>query len=185
MTVATAEISDVRRIQRLSRWLAVACLALIFVLPIAVMIYWTLADPTELAARGNLPASAIQGPLLAWQRIAGAIVTLVPLTLLLLGLLQARKCFKQFAAGQLFTTDAVRCLRRFAGWVMISVIAGIIAGAAISVMLTLNNPATMRHLAIGISSNHIFTIFFAGMVWLMAAVIAQGQSLAEENATFI
>ncbi len=154
-------------------------------LPIAVIIYWAVADPTELAARGNLAAGAIQAPLFSWQRIAGAVVTEVPLALLMIGLWQARNCFKPFSAGRVFTADAVRCLRQFAGWVMVSVAAGIVAGAVISALLTMHNPANMRHLAIGVGSDQIFTLFFAGMVWLMAAVIAQGQTLAEENAAFI
>ena len=185
MAMSNTEFGDPRRIQRLSKWLASACLALIVVLPIAVMIYWAVADPTELAARGNLATGAIQTPLFVWQRIAGAAVTEIPLALLMVGLCQARECFKLFAAGHVFTADAVRCLRQFAGWVMVSVAAGIVAGAVISVVLTVHNPANMRHLAVGIGSDQIFTLFFAGMVWLMAAVIAQGQTLAEENATFI
>jgi Protein of unknown function (DUF2975) len=185
MTSLASEPGNARRIQRLSRLLASACLLLIIVLPVAVLIYWTLADAGELAVRGNLPTRAIQAPLQMWQRIAGALVTEVPLTLLMAGLWQARRCFKLFAAGRVFTADAVHCLRRFAAWVMISVVAGIAAGAAISVLLTLHNPPNMRHLAVAIGSDHIFTLFFAGMVWLMAAVISQGQTLAEENATFI
>ena len=153
MTMSTTEFGDARRIQRLSKWLASACLALIIVLPIAVIIYWAVTDPTELAARGNLAAGAVRAPLLAWQRIGGAIVTEIPLALLLIGLWQARKCFKLFSAGRVFTADAVRCLRQFAGWVMVSVAAGIVAGAVISVLLTMHNPANMRHLAIGVGSD--------------------------------
>jgi hypothetical protein len=31
----------------------------------------------------------------------------------------------------------------------------------------------------------VFTLFFAATVWLMAAVIGQGQALAEENQRFV
>lgn len=174
-----------RRILRLSRLLAATCLVLIIALPIAVAIYWAVANTADLAVHANLSAHAIQAPLELWQRIAGALITEVPLALLMVGLWQARMCFKLFAAGEVFTVDAVRCLQRFAGWVMVSVGAGFVASVALSVLLTLHNPPGMRHVAIGISSNLIFTLFFAGMVWLMAAVIGQGQALAEENATFV
>lgn len=177
--------TDVQRIQRLSQGLAAACSLMIVGLPIAVMIFWVLVDPNQLAMRSNLPSGAIQGELQLWQRLVGALVSGIPLGLLLIDLWQARICFKLFAAGDVFNAGAVRCLRRFAGWVIVSVIASVIAGAVISVLLTIYNPPTMRHLAIGIGSDQLFTLFFAGMVWLMAAVIAQGQSLAEENATFI
>jgi Protein of unknown function (DUF2975) len=185
MAASASGNDDPRRIRRVSRVLALSCEVLIVVLPAAVIGYWVLADAAEIAVRANLSARAIQGPLLAWQRVAGALITGLPLALLLVGLWEARKCFRLFAAGRVFTADAVRCLRRFAGWVMVSVIAGIVAGPVISVLLTLNNPPGMRHLAIGISSDLVFTLFFAGMVWLMAAVISQGQTLAEENATFV
>ena len=64
-------------------------------------------------------------------------------------------------------------------------IPAIVAGAVISVVLTVNNPVGMRHLAIGIGSDQVLMVFFAGMVWLLAAVIGQGQALAEENDAFV
>lgn len=103
----------------------------------------------------------------------------------MIGLWEARQCFRRFVAGEIFSAHTVRCPRRFAGWVMVSVAASMIAVTAVSVVLTLNNPPGMRHLAISIGSDQVFTLFFAGMVWLMAAVIGEGQTLAEENATFV
>ncbi len=185
MTLTPAANIPARRIPRISRVLAHACLLLIIALPVAVIGYWLLADAAQLAVRAQLPVNAIQAPLLNGQRWAGALITLIPLTLLLIGLWQARKCFRLFAAGEVFTAQTVRCLRRFAGWVMTSVAASMVAATAVSVVLTLNNPPGMRHLAISIGTDQIFTLFFAGMVWLMAAVIGQGQTLAEENATFV
>jgi hypothetical protein len=182
MTNATFEA---QRIARISRLLAAFCLFLIIVLPVTLAAYWALADAAQLALRGNLSPSAMQAPVQTWQRVVGGLLAEVPLALLLLGVWQARRCFALFAAGQVFTAEAVRCLRRFAGWVMASVLAGFITGPATSVLLTLQNPPGMRHLAVGIGSDQLFTLFFAGMVWLMAAVIGQGQVLAEENATFV
>lgn len=185
MTPAPVANRPAQRIPRISRALAHACLLLTIALPLAVIGYWLFADATQLAVRAQLPVNAIQAPLLNGQRWAGALITLMPLTLLLVGLWQARKCFKLFAAGEVFSAHTVHCLRRFAGWVMASVAASMLAATAISVVLTLNNPPGMRHLAISIGTDQIFTLFFAGMVWLMAAVIGQGQTLAEENATFV
>lgn len=109
----------------------------------------------------------------------------VPLALLLTGVNQARRCFVLFAQGRVFTAQATDLLRRFAGWVAGAALAALVAGAATSVLLTLHNPIGQRHLAIGIGSDHLFTLFFAGLVWLMAAVIGQGQALAEENQGFV
>ncbi len=181
--VATPPVTQ--RVQYLSRLLAHACLGLIVLLPLAVAIYWSVADASILAVRANLPPNAVTAPLQSWQRVAGAVLTEGMLSLLLLGLWQARRCFQQFSSGQIFTGAAVQCLRHFAGWTLASVIAGMLSSTAISVVLTLGNPPGLRHIAIGVGTDQLFTVFFAALVWLMAAVIGQGQALAEENATFI
>ena len=183
-----ALISDddyLRRVRRTSRAMVLACTALIAVLPVALVLYWWTASAGELASQGNLQSGAIQANLQAWQRVMAALVSTVPLGLLLMGIWQARRCFVQFALGQVFTLQAVACLRRFAGWVALAAAAAIIAGAVISVVLTFNNLPGTRQLSFGISSNHLFTVFFAALVWLLADVIGQGQALAQENRQFV
>ena len=185
MTSSLAETAHRQRIRQLSRVLAVACLWLIVLLPVAVVGYWLAADGPQLAVRAQLPVQAIQAPLMVWQRWAGALLSMLPLSLLLTGLWEARRCFQRFVAGEIFSAGTVRCLRRFAGWVMASVAAGMATATAISVLLTINNPPGMRHLAISVGSDQVFTLFFAGMVWLMAAVIGEARELADENAAFV
>lgn len=185
-TTATPPVTHhLARIRRISRWMVWACTALVLALPLALVVYWATTSAPELARQGNLGAAAIQAPLLAWQRWAGGLVTGVPLAMLLWGVWQARRCFAQFAAGQIFTSRATGHLRRFAGWVAGAALAAIVAGAITSVLLTLHNPPGMRHLAVGINSNQVLTLFFAALVWLMADIIGQGQALAEENAGFV
>jgi hypothetical protein len=104
---------------------------------------------------------------------------------MLVGLWQAYRFFKLFAAGQIFSTRAARYLSRFAGWLLASVLGSVLSGAAITVVITLQNMEGSRLLAVSISSDQIFLMFFAAMVYLMASVIRQGQKLAEENATFV
>lgn len=173
------------RIRRFSRWMGWACLALVLVLPLMLVVYWATANAPELAVQGNLPATALQAPLLVWQRWACGLVTAVPLGMMLTGLWQARRCFVQFADGQVFTAQATAHLRRFAGWVAAAALGAIVAGAVTSVLLTLHNPPGMRHLAVGVSSSQVLTLFFAAVVWLMADIIGQGQRLAEENDAFV
>ena len=178
-------VNHLHRIQRISRVMVRICLALVALLPLALVIYWATATAPELAAQGNLQAGVIRAPLQVWQRIASAVVSAIPLACLLMGVWQAKQCFAQFAKGDVFTASAVGCLRRFAGWTATAALAAIVAGAAISILLTINNPPGTRQLALGISSNQVFTLFFAALVWLMADVIGQGQALADENKQFV
>jgi hypothetical protein len=76
-------------------------------------------------------------------------------------------------------------LRRFAGWVAAAALAAIVTVPVISVLLTLHNAPGSRQLVLALSSDHVFTLFFAAVVWLMADIMSQGQALAEENESFV
>jgi magnesium-transporting ATPase (P-type) len=173
------------RVRRISRWMVWACWGLLVVMPAALVLYWAGASPEQLMVNANLAATPVAEPLRFWQRVVAAAVSALPMGLASIGIWQARRCFAQFAQGQVFTTEATSLLRRFAGWVAAAALGAIVASAVVSVVLTLNNPPGMRQLAVGISSTHVFTLFFAATVWLMAAVIGQGQALAEENQNFV
>ncbi|WP_284306664.1 DUF2975 domain-containing protein [Hydrogenophaga electricum] len=175
------------RVRRISHGMVWACRALLVLLPVAFAAYWVVASDAQLLALSQLPAQVIPSvaSLAPWQRLVGGVVMAVPLGLLLVGVWHAQRCFARFAQGQVFTAEATARLRRFAGWVAAAALGALLAGVVASVVLTWNNPPGQRHLAIGIGSDHVFTLFFAGLVWLMAAVIGEGQALAEENQGFV
>jgi hypothetical protein len=165
--------------------LATSCLILIMSLPIIVVVYWILADTSMLAAQANLKPAAIQGELSRSQRIVAGALTEIPLIMFMAGLWQVRRCFQQFSAGRFFSSTAVRSLSRFAGWTMASVITSVVTTSLISIVITLQNPSGARSLTVSFGSDQVLLLFFAGMVWVIASVIHQGQILAEENASFI
>ncbi len=182
---ALAAQADMKRLQRLSRFMALTCWILIIVLPVLFAWFWAVATPAQMASKLSLPANIVQGPLMVWQRVVGGLITAVPLGLLLAGMWQARRCLSLFARGQVFSLPAALALRRFAKLATVSFASSFVAETALSTLLTINNMPGMRQVAIGVSTEQIIALFFAGMVWLMAAVIAQGQQLADENARFV
>ncbi|MDD5031395.1 MAG: DUF2975 domain-containing protein, partial [Rhodoferax sp.] len=142
-------------------------------------------DVAQLALQANLPVGDIQLGLPTWQRVAAAAVNAVPLACVLLGVWQVKRCFTAFAQGQVFTAHATAHLRRFAGWVAAAALAAIVSVPVISVLFTLHNTPGSRQLVISLSSEHVFTLFFAAVVWLMADILGQAQALAEENESFV
>lgn len=182
---ALSPSAQLGRLRRVSAGMVWVCRALLLLMPLALAGYWAWAGPDSLAARANLSPALLVAPLHAWQRAAAALAMAWPLGCLLVGVAQAHRCFALFAQGEVFTVRTTALLRRFSGWVAAAALTAILASAAVSVLLTMTNPPGMRHLAIGIGSDHVFTLFFAATVWLMAAVIGQGQALAEENQRFV
>lgn len=173
------------RLRRFSAWMAWASGALALCLPVLVLLSWALMSPTNLAIRANLPPGAVFGELALWQRALGAALTEVAALCMALGLWRARDCFKGFALGQLFTEQAVFGLRRFSVWMLRSALAALLGAPVLSVLLTFGNPPGTRMLAVGVGTDQLLLLFFAAVVWLMAAVIGQGRALAEENAAFL
>ncbi|MEX1168049.1 MAG: hypothetical protein WEK74_14510 [Hydrogenophaga sp.] len=173
------------RVRRISAGMVWACRALMVLMPLALVVYWGWAGADQLAASAQLAPALLMAPLEPWQRWAGGAAMALPLGLLLVGVAKARRCFQQFALGDVFTLEATALLRGFAGWVAAAALGAIVATSVASGVLTLNNPPGMRQLAVAISSDHVFTLFFAATVWLMAAVIGQGQALVEENKGFV
>jgi hypothetical protein len=177
--------SALLRIQRMSRGMAWACLAALVVLPCAYVWYWVTTSAPDLAVQGNVSATAVGASLLPWQRWTAAAVNAVPLLFLMVGLWNAKRCFDIFIAGDVFSAQAVARLRSFAGWIAGAALGAIVATAATSILLTLNNPSGKRMLAISFGSDQVLALLLAGMVWVMAAVIGEGQALAEENQRFV
>jgi hypothetical protein len=177
--------ADLKRLQRTSQFLTLICWVLIIALPPLFAWFWAVATPAQLAGRVNLPADTVQGALMVWQRVVGGLISAVPLGLLLAGLWHARKSLALFATGQIFTLQTAFALRRFASFATASFASSFVASTALSTLLTINNMPGTRQIAIGVSTEQVIALFFAGIVWLMAAVIAQGQQLAEENAHFV
>ncbi len=171
--------------RRLSQVMAGFCLIVIAISPIGALLYWSVTDTGDIARYANLSPSEIQVTLAIWQRVAAGAISGIPLVLLLVGLWQAYRFFTLFSTGQVFSTRAAHYLSRFAWWSLASVLGSVLCGVAVTLVLTFQNSVGSRLLAVGISSDQLFLMFFAGMVYLMASVIRQGQKLAEENATFV
>jgi hypothetical protein len=149
------------------------------------MVYWLLADTAVLAANASLSPTAVQRDFSTWQRILAGMLTEIPLVMFVTGLWQVRRCFMQFSIGRFFSSTVVLGLSRFAGWTMASVIASVVTASLVSVVITIQNPAGSRMFTLSFGSDQIVLLFFAGMVWIMASIVHQGQELAKENASFV
>jgi len=173
----------------LNNLLALACLVLALVLP-ALTLYGLCSTPAEawLAGLGVKPppAADLSGWHIApWQSGLAMLVGMLPVCGVAYGLLRARRCFLGFVRGETFSRGTVQHLRGLAAGIFASAIAGLLSPPLISVLLTLGAPAGKRALSLGVSSNEVLMLLFAGIVWQIAHVMTQAVELADEHAQIV
>jgi hypothetical protein len=176
---------QVGRLRRAGRTLAAVCLVLATVLPLAALAALLGMPPEELAQRAGLTWSGALPPLAPWQRVAAVLVGLAPVGLLARGLVGARRGLVSVARGELFSAQAVAGLRGFAGWASAAALAGLVAPAVASVLLSYGFGPGQRQLALGVSSSALLQLLTSGLVWLIAGLLAEARALADENAQFV
>lgn len=186
-TLTAAALSG-PEVQRLNSAFAWACALLAVTLPLAVL-YQLVSTPTlGLLQRSGITLSALHMVALdvtLWQRSLAVLLGLLPVCCASYGLVCAMRCFSGFSQAEYFSLRTVRYLRGFAAGIFASVVAGFLVSMLIGVVLTAGMPTGPRSLAVGLGSNELLTLLFAGMVWQIAAVMAKAVALAEENAQFV
>ncbi len=172
------------RIRSLSRVMAILCLVTALLLVAAIAYYW-LATP----AGGLLAAASVNGatlPDIGWNlRLGGFAISMIPLSALIYGLMQARRCFTEFASGRIFSMQTVGGLKAFSIAIAVSALLKPLAGAALSLLLSSVVVSGGRTLALTVGSDTLLTLLFAGMVAVIAWVMTDAVALADENAQFV
>jgi hypothetical protein len=184
-TVRTA--SSATDMQNLNSVLAWACALLAALLPLAFA-YQLLSSPTDnLLMRAGLSLTNLQIAMLdisVAQKCLAAVLGVMPVCLASWGLVSAMRCFSGFSQGEYFSARNVSYLRGFAAGIFASVVASVFSSTLIGLVLTW--PATGRHaLTLGMGSNELLTLLFAGMVWQIAAVMARAVAEAEEETRYV
>ena len=173
----------------MSRLLAVACLGLALVLPIAGLYGLWALTPQALLAKSGVHLPSFDSPptflVAAWQSNIALGIGMLPVMGMAYGLVRASKCFAGFARGAVFSFGTVWHLRGFASGLLGSSVAGLLAPTLLSVLLTWGAPEGQRSLTVALASQHLLMLLFAGIVWQIAHVMARALEMAEENAQFV
>ena len=172
------------RLRRLSGWMAVACMGVALVLPLTMTAYW-LATPssTVFAAAGLARVPPMD--LSLGVRVLGLALAMIPLGALVYGLLNARQCFADLAAGHIFRPATIARLRAFAMGVAASALLKPFAGAALSVLLSWHGAPGEKSLVLTVGSDTVIGLLFAGTVAVMAWVMGEAMALSEETEQFV
>lgn len=184
----TAAALSAPEVQRLNSAFAWVCALLAVALPLAVLYQLASTPSVDLLMKAGVVLSVQQAAALdvtLTQRILAVLLGMVPVCCAAYGLVCAMRCFSGFSQAEYFSLRTVRYLRGFAAGIFASVVAGFLVSMLVSVVLTASAPAGERALAMGLGSNELITLLFAGMVWQIAAVMSRAVALAEESALLV
>lgn len=178
----TTPMDRVRRIARLMRGMVLAggSLFIFFTLKI-----WTDPEWIDVIARQDLGLMREGFVITPEVQLLGALVSLMPLSLAVYGMVQVWLLFGEYAQGRIFTNIASMRLRRMAWAIIAASGVQVVARTVHVLLLTMNNPPGKKVLTIGISSHDyaflVFGVLLLGIAWVMV----EGTRLAQENAEFI
>jgi Protein of unknown function (DUF2975) len=178
-------MSNLSRIQRISRLMQRICTVAIVLIPIAVVGMWATFEWWGPTHPDFAPIPEIPNTLTLPTRLLAAAVGLLQASVAVFAVWRLRQLFALYAAGQIFTAGNARCLRHFAAAVCTFAIAKPITGALLSVVLTMNNPPGHRQLAITLGSSELTTLFIGCVFLVIAWIMGEAQALAEEQAEII
>ncbi len=173
-----------QRIRSLSLFMATLCSCTAVLLAAAMLFYWLTTPAGGLLAAAGLGGVAMDEPGYG-LRIAGFLISMLPLGALITGLIFARRCFDAFARGEVFSGETVGWLRAFSVAVITSAILKPIAGALLSLLLSWGAGAAHMSLVLSIGSDTLLALIFAGTVAVMAWVMSEAIAIADENAQFV
>jgi len=118
-------------------------------------------------------------------QVLGALWTLLPVGIILLGLLRLWQLFSEFREARVFSPRALVSLRGFARCLVASAVVAPVYGAVLSVILTWANGPGRRELAIQVSSNDYTLLLLGAVLLAMSSVMTEAARVAEDNAGFV
>ena len=179
-----AAVQRFRHIRILSRILVYLCGGTSIVLAAALVAYWVVSPDEAIHLDARLPGIAVYP--IGWDvRLASMVISALPLACLIWGLLRVRRCFEAFAQGRFFTLENIHGLRDFAIAVFASTLLKPVAGGALSILLSWRTYATGKALVVNFGSDTLLALLFAGVIAVIAWVMAEAMAIADENAQFI
>jgi uncharacterized membrane protein YidH (DUF202 family) len=116
-------------------------------------------------------------------RLMALLCAFAPTAFTMWALWSLRRLFLLYARGSVFSAEALAALNHVAVALFASVVVGFAMQAPTSLALTW--PHAHREISLSFGSNDVFTLFMAGVVLVIARVMAEAQRMADENAKFV
>jgi len=176
-------MNNLPRIKKLSQNFHSLITVLLVVIPLYYVIYWAFINYLpETFVTVNIDSEPLTpNPLSIKLQLTGFIVSLLPLSALMYGLINIRRLFSFYREGVIFSFEHVNIFRKTSKALIWWVFLSIIYESARSILFSVGNPPGQRVVNVGISSQQITILIIAGIVFVIAWVMDEGRILTEEQ----
>lgn len=172
------------RASRIMAWLALAGAVLYVAFDIGAFLI-----PGLLNRFGVFEAHHMGMPILSTIPLAlraGALAfDLVPTALLAWALIELHRLFLAYADGNVFSEESLSRLSRISALMFVQTAIAFVMEAPISYVLSLAHPPGHRTVTLMLNSHDASFLFAAGVVLVIARVMAEARRVAIENAEFV
>ncbi|GAB1479067.1 hypothetical protein MASR2M74_16260 [Paracoccaceae bacterium] len=178
-------MQDKAQVTRLSTALYRGASLLLPLLPLLVLGYglWGASNPDWLAgAFAGLPEGTRLTP---WKSTAVLAIGAIALVPILMALWQMRGLFARYRRGEILTAACAAHIRRTGSALALLALAQVLIRPLQILVLTADNPAGQKILAISLSSEVLWLALAGGLLVVIGRVMAEAARVAEENAGFI
>jgi len=118
-------------------------------------------------------------------RLLALVCALAPTAFTMWALWSLRRLFLLYAKGSVFSAEALEALNHVAVALFAGVVVAFIMQAPISLALSWPRGAGHREISLSFGSGDVVRLFMAGVVLVIARVMAEARRVADENAKFV
>lgn len=182
-SIGGVTMNNQKRIKKISKFFHLTFSVLLGVVPLYYVIYWSFINifPETLVTVNVLPSPLIPNILSIKFQLIGFLISLLPLSALIYGIINMRELFSFYKEGVIFSFKHVKIFNRTSKALISWVFLSILYESAKSVLFSMGNPPGQRTVSIGFSSTEITTIVVAGIVFVIAWVMDEGRIITEEQ----
>lgn len=172
--------SSIHQVQQASRRYLVLFKVLLVAIPVLTLFYWVFINHLPEGFYSDLPVMPTQA-LSPFQRMLGVIVSLLPVSVVLYGLMTLTGLFRLYADGIIFSDQNVRYLQRLGYSFIVWVIATTVSTPLMSLVISMANAPGERVLVAQFGIVDIFTLIIGGIVLVIAWVMNVGRELEDDQ----
>lgn len=173
------------KIERVSRMLSLAALALVWFTPLLLATYWWFFNDFPAVMKAQLPLPPGRADLPAVNRFFCLLAGTLPAGAAMYGFAALRRLFALYASGEVFSRRNVRCYHRLGRTLLFWAGAMVVHTTLLSLAMSLGMPPGQRHVVVGFGGAECMAVLAGLAALVISWVMDEARRIDEDQALTI